>query len=82
MDPSGVFLQQAVEQRRFGQRDDRVFLHAEQRGGGAQRVLGVDHHDAAVTEFGLLGFQAGDIDRFGKGFVRDLQVGLRGRRCP
>ena len=77
VDPSRRLLQQPVKQRRLGQGDDRVVFHAEQRGGGAEGVLGVDHHDAPVAEFGLLGLQRRDVHRFGKGLVRDLQIGLQ-----
>ena len=77
VDRSRHLLEKLLEQGRFGEGNDGVFFHAEQRGGGAEGILGVDHHNAPVAELGFLRLQRRDVHGFGEGFVRDFQVGLQ-----
>ncbi len=75
VDPSS--RQQSVEQRRLRQCQDGVVLHAEKRGGGAERVLGVHHDDTPLAQRGFFRNQRRQVDRLGECLARDLQVGLR-----
>ena len=74
LDPPRHLFQEPMEQARLAEGQDSVVLHAEKRRRRAERVFGIDHHDAPLPQRGFLGLQRRDVDALSERLVRYLQV--------
>ena len=66
-----------MEELLLGQSDYSIVFHAEQRGGSANRVFGIDHYNTTVAQFFVLFYKVSNIDVFCEYFIRQLQIGRK-----